>query len=547
MVQSGKNYKKVDVSRKRPSVRKRAAAALQSEYTARKAKFDLKELNVLTTEQTGYLVSEGPLERTTTVRQSDIRPNVDVASSTRGSFKLDLKDSKLSPYIRSRFSRTGRNLLVASERGHVAMTEWRSATLRTELHLNETVRDATFLHDDKYFALAQREHAYIYDNSGLQLHVLREHRDPGKMVFLPHHLLLATTSSASSTWSELVYTDTTTGHIVAKHDYRPRKLNVGTVNSLQLNESNGVVHAGHSNGVVTLWGPNTSEPLARLFAQRGGVRHLAIDASRNVMATLGHDGTLKEHDLRTFKVLTETRATATATSLAYSQRSLLAVCGGATVQIWKAQGRKLDDAKPYMSERYSGYRPTSLHFCPFEDILAVTHTTGMFNMLVPGSGEATFDSKAPNPYQTRKQTREREVHTLLDKLPVETIALNPSFVGSVDPDPQARMREMKTVIARAESDNRERKMGVKRAKGKNKISKRIRRGEHHRMESRRIEWDKKKKETQETLKLARDIEKERREEKDGGRNIEEEKVASELPAALNRFLPKKKGREEEKN
>ena len=65
-----------------------------------------------------------------------------------------------------------------------------------------------------------------------------------------------------------------------------------------------------------------------------------------------------------------------------------------------------------------------LKFCPFEDILGMGHcnpwihkiANGISNLLIPGSGEPNFDTFEANPYQTTKQRRETEVHTLLDKI-----------------------------------------------------------------------------------------------------------------------------------
>ncbi len=533
---------KINVRNERPTVRKRVAATIQAKRNARSARKELKEQQVLDTERTGHLTADGLLERTTTVRQEDIRAAVDRSAATRGSFQLDLSDTKLGPYNVAQYSRSGRSLLIASERGHLAVTEWRSARLRSEFFVNEAVRDALFLHSDKFIAVAQRQHAYIYDDAGVQLHVLREHRDPGKLVFLPHHLLLASSSAPSSSWSRLVYTDTTTGYKVACHEIRAREKNLSAINSLCYNSLNGVIHAGHSNGVVSLWGPSSANPLARLFAQRGGVRHVAVDAARNVMATLGHDGTLKEHDLRTFQVLAEQRSMSLATSMTYSHKSLLAVCGGASVQIWRARHLVKDDVKPYMTERYHGRRPTNLDFCPYEDVLAVAHEGGMCSMLVPGAGEATFDSLAPNPYLTRKQAANAEVRAMLDKLPMETIALDPNFIGEVDPDPSARAKEMENVVHEAEVAARERKLGVKRAKGKNKIGKRVKRKEAHRLETRRLEIEEKKRKRDDMFKLKKRIEAEREaEEKNNDGSNKVVTPQRDLPAALNRFLPKKKG------
>ena len=502
---------KVDVSRERPSVRKRAAAAANSERAARHERHARSAEDVLDTERAGFLRSEGPLERTTTVRQATIRASVDRAAAARGSFELDLKAGKLTPYTVTHYSRSGRSLLLASEKGHVALMEWRAAKLRAEIFANETVRDAVFLHSDKFFAVAQRRYAYIYDNSGLQVHVLREHKDPGRLAFLPHHLLLASASCPTSEFSRIVYTDTTSGHEVARHDFGARKHDLGAVSSLCTNLANGVVHAAHSNGVVSLWGPMSGTPLARLFAQRGGVRHLAVDPSRNVMATLGHEGTLKEYDLRTFRPVAETTVTPLATSMTYSQRSLLAVCGGSTVNIWDA--RKLNEGgKPYMSERYHGLRPTALDFCPYEDALAVCHRDGMCTMLVPGAGEAVFDSSAPNPYMTRKQAREAEVSTMLDRLPPETIALDTGFIGAVDENPVKRAEEARLKELKAEAAARVRGMHVNRAKGRNKISKRVKRAESHRKQLRKATNEIVRKKRLQVMQLTKRIKEERRKE-----------------------------------
>lgn len=52
---------------------------------------------------------------------------------------------------------------------------------------------------------------------------------------------------------------------------------MGQAVSLCQNPWNAILHAGHQNGSVTLWSPNSSEPLVKLLAHKGPVRALAVD------------------------------------------------------------------------------------------------------------------------------------------------------------------------------------------------------------------------------------------------------------------------------
>lgn len=44
--------------------------------------------------------------------------------------------------------------------------------------MRETVRDATFLHNEQFFAAAQKKYVYIYDKRGLEVHCLKVRHMP---------------------------------------------------------------------------------------------------------------------------------------------------------------------------------------------------------------------------------------------------------------------------------------------------------------------------------------------------------------------------------
>jgi U3 small nucleolar RNA-associated protein 7 len=112
---------------------------------------------------------------------------------------------------------------------------------------------------------------------------------------------------------------------------------------------------------------------------------------------------------------------------------------GTQVSVWKGLFDQAVDAQqvqkvqsPYLSWGAAGQRVERVRFCPFEDILGISHDKGFSSVIVPGAGEPNFDALEVNPFETTKQRQEAEVKNLLNKLQPEMISLNPDFVGDLD-------------------------------------------------------------------------------------------------------------------
>ena len=147
-----------------------------------------KDAEILLENTSGFLEPESELERTYKVRQEDITSDVAVETAKK---RFDLKLDSLGPYVFD-YTRNGRELLLAGRKGHVATMDWREGKLGCEIQLGETVRDAKWLHNNQFFAVAQKKHVFIYDRNGVEIHNLRKHTEVTHMEFLSYHFLLAT-------------------------------------------------------------------------------------------------------------------------------------------------------------------------------------------------------------------------------------------------------------------------------------------------------------------------------------------------------------------
>lgn len=390
----------------------------------RSAVLHAKDAEILYENTEGFLEPETELEKTYKVRQAEVLDAVGVQQAKKSiEFKLDL-----GPYT-ANYTRNGRSLLLAGRKGHIATCDWRDGKPGCELHLNETVRDAKWLHNDQYFAVAQKKHTYIYDHAGVEIHCLRKYVETTHLEFLPYHFLLAGVENSGF----LRYTDTSTGQIVS--EYSTRK---GAPTALSQNQYNAILHVGHQNGTVSLWSPNSTTPLVKIQANAGPVRSIGIDRSGHYMLCGGQDLRLKLWDIRAMKEVHSYTTRQPASSISISDRGLAAVGTGTGVTIWKdlftsSTSRDLTKVQsPYLSWGNDGRRIERVQFCPYDDILGISHAQGFSSIIVPGAGEPNYDALEANPYETTKQRQETEVKSLLTKLQPETIALDPNFIGNLD-------------------------------------------------------------------------------------------------------------------
>ncbi|XP_073242728.1 WD repeat-containing protein 46-like [Porites lutea] len=387
----------------------------ESQY--QQAAIQAAKSELLLTEQPGYLEAEG-LEKTFKFKQKDIADVVDVASA-RKYFELNL--DTFGPY-RVNYTRNGRFLLIGGKRGHLATLDWQNKKLGCEVHVQETVRDVRWLHVETMFAVAQKKNIFIYDNNGIELHCLKNHRQVNRLEFLPYHFLLASVGEHGI----LKYQDTSTGKPVV--DLYTK---LGKCDCMTHNPYNAVIHLGHYNGTVTLWAPNTKDPLVKMLCHRGPVQAIAVDNRGLYMATSGLDGQMKIWDVRTYKQLQAYYTPTPASCLAISQKGMLAVGFGPNIQIWR-DAFTVKQKSPYMSHLFPSCTVHGMQFCPFEDVLGVGHSQGFGSLLIPGAGEPNFDALEANPYQTKKQRQEFEVKALLEKIQPELITLDPMDILRVN-------------------------------------------------------------------------------------------------------------------
>lgn len=364
---------------------------------------DLKTLDILK--------SSSPYLSNNLLTQDQIRKNVNLYTNEK-SFNLILENG---PY-RASYTQNGSNLLINNNSGYIATYNTQNLNIGFEIDIHDKIYDAKWLHNEMYLATAQKDCVFIYNNVGVELHAVRDINSPKMLEFLPYHFLLACNSATGM----LKYLDTSIGSVVAEIDIKEEYST-----KMKSNPSNGVIHIGSKNGNVALWAPSQQSYLMKVQCHNSAITNIEIDRSGNRMITTGLDGKLKIFDIR--QTFTPIKAVNTKNNVQYtaiSQKNLLALGFSNKLAILK------DCEEIYMKHNV-GHSISSLEFCNYEDILTVGHFNGISNVIVPGSGDPTYDSLECTPFMTKNQRKEMEVKRLLEKIPFDMISQE-GLLGNVN-------------------------------------------------------------------------------------------------------------------
>ena len=411
----------------------------------------------------GYLEPETDLEKTYKVTQSYLAQHTDRNTRTK---QLALEfPSSYGEYVLD-YTRNGRFVLLGSRKGHVALIDVLRRTEQCEMHVEETVRDVCALHNHTLFAVAQNKYVYVYDSKGVEIHVLRKHIQPTRLSFLHRHYLLASVGRGGF----VKYQDISTGELV--HEANTR---MGFTDVMSVNPSNAVVALGHTRGTVTMWTPNQSTFVVKMKCHVGPVKEATFTPDGNYLCTAGVDNKLSVWDLRmSYKRLHSYHAKGrTVRSLDVSQTGLLAVGYGAQVDVWK-DAISTKASEPYLAHASGSTSPcgraavSRVRFRPYEDVLGIGHERGYESIVVPGSGAASYDTAVDNPFEHSKERKAKEVKSLLEKLPRESIVLDPSEIGGVDEMLVKRVKKDRKRVLELEKNERIRKKVAGENKGAGK-------------------------------------------------------------------------------
>jgi len=100
----------------------------------------LRDAELLLPNNAGKMEVEGDMDRSWRISQDEIVKSISVeAARGRKEFTLDG-----GPY-RARYTRSGRHMAIVGQKGHVSTFDWHAGTIFSELRLQETCRDITYV------------------------------------------------------------------------------------------------------------------------------------------------------------------------------------------------------------------------------------------------------------------------------------------------------------------------------------------------------------------------------------------------------------------
>lgn len=352
--------------------------------------------------------------------QETIQKNVNLYTKEK-TFKFNLENGP----FKSSYTENGSHILTHGVNGYLSSFSSQNFNLSFEMNIEDKIYDSTFLHNELYFATAQEDCVFVYDNSGKELHAVRDIHKPRMIGFLPYHFLLAGANQEGF----LNYFDTSIGEMVSSVFIKDK-----SPTALKINSSTGIVHLAHNNGQVSLYSPAQKDYLMKISCHKGQVTTLDIDRSGINLITTGSDNKIKTFDIRnTYKPLKTEKARTNIHFTAISERNLLALGFADRITILK-------DFEEVYTKYQAPSRLSSLKFCPHEDILLVGHSKGICSVVIPGSGDPIYDSKEISPFMSKTQRQNHEVKRLLEKIPYDMISLKP-ILGEFESDSKKSLPE----------------------------------------------------------------------------------------------------------
>ncbi|CAG9483526.1 unnamed protein product [Plasmodium vivax] len=346
--------------------------------------------------------------------QKELYARADVGTKKK---VLDLR-LNLGPY-RCSYSRNGKYLLATGEKGHITLVDTHNLEPLCELEVEESVRCSTILHNHKLFAVGQKKYTYIYDNTGMEINCIKDIPYTYQLEFLPFHFLLTSIGE----FGELVYQDISMGSIITR-----KRTKRGPCKVMKQNKQDATIYLGHQNGHVTVWTPNIDKPVCDLYCHATPISAVAIH--KNYLITSSVDCTYKLWDMRKLQLMEDARSHNVINQMEISTTGLVAM---AINSHFRTYANFFTKSQLYLTHNMHGDRINSLSFQPFEDICCVGARHSIKSLLIPGAGLANIDTYVNNPYETKKQVRENEVRSLLDKLPPDTITFGEGQLGRVSP------------------------------------------------------------------------------------------------------------------